>query len=295
MNDKINKNAKQEFRLFQYTKDQLKDIAKEQNTSVSDLMRRLTEKLIDNKELLLSLLKDKKDNQDLISNFVDKTFQSYIDDIKTTKTNAQAIIYLRQSIKNDKFKGRYKRMDKSLNQFATNQGFTDIETVFYQDLSGYWSYEKVLGFLKADSVEAIYISEVTRLSRNIEAYLTIVNYAYKNHKAIYLNNTNIVEGTGYLSGLVQAIFAEMELLSKQTSFTHYMLEVAQFLNKTIKFEQITDKKAKKLASLAKFTDREQFITKMIDKAIEVINSDNKTNELKEVAKTVLKEFGIEEQ
>lgn len=286
------KTSRLEIRLDNEMKTRLDDISKSINVTKSKLLRQLLENLIEDKEKLLEIYSKKTNQQDEIENFVENTFDSYLNSVSACETKAESILYLRQSIKNDNYRLRYDRMSNTLEQFSKNMGYKNTETVFYQDLSGFFSYEEVVKFLKADSVKAIFISEITRLSRNIEAYLTIVNYAYKNHKKIYLNNTDITSGSGYITGLVQAIFAEMELLSKQTSFSKYMLEVAKFLNKTIIFDQIQDKKARKLVTLAKFEDREVFIKKMIDKAINVLEDNKYTEKLKTVAKTVLIEFGV---
>lgn len=299
---KMNKTERLEVRFTELVKEALRDISIELDTTMSNLVSELVSEIIGQRELLVEIYSKNRKTQDLIENFVDRTFETYIEGIEAIETKMEAIIYLRQSIKNDKFISRYDRMNNSLTNYARTK-FDDekIDTVFYQDLSGYWSFEKVIAFLKSDSVKALYVSEVTRLSRNIDGYLAIVNYAYKNHKKIYLNNLNIVRGSGYLSGLILAIFAEMELLSKQTSFSNYMLEVAQFLNETITFDQIKNRKARKLASLAKFADQEEFITKMIDKAIEVltVKKADKNGVVKkssklmiDVANSVLDEFKV---
>ena len=286
----MSKDTKLYTRIETLIKERLRNISDNLNTSMSHLTTELITELVNNEELLIDIYNKNVREQNVINEFVDTTFNGYLDRVSEAETTAEAIVYLRQSVANDNYALRYERMDKSLTQFAQNMGYSDIETAFYQDLSGFWSYEKVLGFLKAKTVKCIFISEITRLSRNIEAYLTIVNYAYKNHKKIYLNNTDITSGSGYLSGLIQAIFAEMELLSKQTSFSNYMLEVAQFLNETIRFEDMKDKKAQKLVTLAKYTDREQFIIKMIDKSIGVLEDSTKSDKLKSIAQSVLDEF-----
>lgn len=197
------------------------------------------------------------------------------------------VIHLRQSIKNDQYKGRYDRMNKLLTSMAERLGYKTPLVKFYQDLSGYFSYQEVFKYLLNPKIKAIFVAEISRLSRNVEAYLEMVNYAFDHHKRIYLNDVDITRGSGYISGLIQAIFAEMELLSKQTQFSYYMLEVALFLTEKITLSEIKNEKAKKLVRLARFDDFEPFIQKMMDKAIGVVNSPKSKSELKDVAKAVI--------
>ena len=205
--------------------------------------------------------------------------------IEKIKQCYDSIIFLRQSVKNDNYKARYNFMEKTLTQFSTANNH-NAQTVFYQDLSGYWSYRYIMEYLQLPHIKAIYVNEISRLSRNVEGYIFITKYAYENGKEIYLNNTLITEGNGYISGLVQAIFSEFELLSKQNNFSKYLDEVALFLTKKTTLQEIKNPKAKKLCKLARYTDRTQFLSKMNDKAIEVLESD-KSKELKATAERVL--------
>lgn len=278
------------LRISVETKEELSKMAEELNTSVSKLTRKLLNNIVKEKETLKDVYYENKKKSDIINNYVDNTFQTYLEQIKPSTTKADCVIFLRQSVKNDAYIARYERMKRQLVQSAREKGFKNIKTVFYQDLSGFFAFKEVLKYLMATSVKAIFIGEITRLSRNIEAYLTILNYAFKNHKKVYLNNTNITFGSGYLSGLIQAIFAEMELLSKQTRFSKYMFEVAKFLNEKIVFDEIKNEKVKKLCILSKYADREAFIDKMMEKAIEVVEKDDTSENLKSVAREVLEEF-----
>jgi len=236
-------------------------------------------------------LKARTDKVSIAETIEEKT-ESVLSSIRSLSIDpkAKAFVWLRQSIARKEFQNRHTVMGNTLLKFAENLGYKDIHTEFQADLSGFDSHELILEILSLPEMESMFAGQIDRIARNLEGYMMITQYAYDNHKRIYLNSTLISEGTGYISGLVQAIFGEFDLLSKQTSFSHYMHEVALFLTGKIKKSEMVNPKAIKLITLARFVDRVAFLEKLQDKAIGIMDKYDKKEKNKNGSLKVSKEL-----
>jgi len=206
--------------------------------------------------------------------------------VKTALKNAKeynCCVYERQSTSKSA-EVRYFAMEESLKRKAKRLGFDKPYVLKLEDFSGFYSAQVVKLLLKEFKV--IFVSEISRLSRNLVELLKLLQYAYINHKKIYLNDKDITSGKNRLLAVLEAYFAELELFQKQTNFANYTVEFFEWLVEEKEFDNCS-MGGRKLILLAQNTELEGFIIYFMKKASKVIET-SKNEKLVSDAKRVIK-------
>lgn len=233
---------------------------------------------------LSNFLKGLMDEQSLIKEEFDRLDLSFDNELSSSYNlsvfeNKKAVCYARRSINLNIGSGieTYEKQTLKLLSLA-QQVFEEKEiyTLMIDELSGYYSPTLIKRLFKETSVQVVYIDRVDRLGRNVLALLDLLDYCLRNKKDIRTSEGSIIRGFGYIQSVIMGLFAEFELLSKQTKFSYYLIEVVKFELGLIAFDDMSDK-AEKLFRLGRFSAKEDFLNKAYDFASKVVAEKDKTD------------------
>ena len=190
------------------------------------------------------------------------------------------LLVIRRSIKHEKsskiaYKNRIKAMLKTANMMGISKN--DIFIIEVDDFSGFYMPYLILYLLKLSKQifprqpVKVFFDEVSRLSRNYEAFVELSDFAFKNRVKLILNGSDATRGNLYISVLIQSIFATFELWQKQATFSKAVVEVIKFMKMKIDFDSLSPS-ARKLVLLSRFADEEEFLDKTLQKAAKLFDT-----------------------
>ena len=196
-----------------------------------------------------------------------------IEEIKAKKSNALCLS--RQSTLKKENQGKHFRAIKSLGDRAKSYGYTP-HVLYLADISGSFVHHVVKYILDNTDYLAIFVEDISRLSRNLLEGVDLLKTAFEEDLKVYEGSTLITEGSGFIQAVLKLIFAEYELLSKQGKISQYMREVANYFivllkdgrNKAREFKLSMHYKAIKLISIVQYAGKEPFYEKAYTKALE---------------------------
>lgn len=129
-------------------------------------------------------------------------------------------------------------------------------------VSGWFS--PVLELLKNNThIKAVFVESVDRLARNINLTVNLVDYCMKNKIKIYAGSQVMNRGISKVTLHVMAIFAEFELVAKQTQFSSKLPNVIKFELNMMDYDDLNDEE-KKLANILQYVEQPEVFRKAIE-------------------------------